>query len=270
MSQENSFEGHLLKMKTELQSPVQYQLDSTEGHCLALNQFIGKKVKLLFLDEIKCIACGNKIKKSFAQGHCYPCMSRLASCDMCIMKPETCHHAQGTCRDEEWAEKNCMVGHTVYLANSSGVKVGITRNTQVPTRWIDQGAVAALPIAQVPTRLDSGLVEMHFKDFVADKTNWRKMLKNEVEEIDLYEVRDQLFESWPDHLNAEPLEMAEMIEINYPVNEYPDKIKSFNLDKEPLVEGILQGIKGQYLLLNNGVINLRKYQGYHITFKASE
>ncbi len=83
-------------------------------------------------------------------------------------------------------------------------------------------------------------------------------------------MRDQLFESWPDHLNAEPLEMADMIEINYPVNEYPDKIKSFNLDKEPLVEGILNGIKGQYLLLNNGVINLRKYQGYHITFKASE
>lgn len=262
------FEGHLLKMKNELGSPVQYHLNSVEGQTFHLNPIIGQKIKLTFQGQIHCINCNTLTKKSFAQGHCYRCMSTLASCDMCIMKPETCHFAQGTCREPQWAESHCMIPHTVYLANSSGVKVGITRNNQVPTRWIDQGAIAALPIASVPTRLDSGLLETHFKDFVSDKTNWRKMLKNEVEEIDLYEVRDQLFESWPDHLNAEPLEMEEMVEIEYPVEQYPTKIKSSNLDKDPHVEGILQGIKGQYLLLDSGVINLRKYSGYHITFDS--
>lgn len=262
------FEGHLLKMKNELATPVQYHLNSVEGNTLHLNPYIGKWVKLTFLEEIHCINCGNLTKKSFSQGHCYPCMTRLASCDMCIMKPETCHFAAGTCREPEWAETHCMIPHTVYLANSSGVKVGITRNNQVPTRWMDQGAISALPIASVPTRLDSGLLETHFKDFVSDKTNWRKMLKNDVEEIDLYEVRDQLFEEWPDHLDAEPLEMEEMVEIEYPVEKYPEKIKSFNLDKNPIVEGKLEGIKGQYLLLDTGVINLRKYTGYKITFES--
>jgi hypothetical protein len=186
------------------------------------------------------------------------------------MKPETCHFDQGTCREPNWAETHCLTPHTVYLANSSGVKVGITRNNQVPTRWIDQGAVAALPIAEVPTRKDSGLLETYFKDFVSDKTNWRKMLKNDIEDIDLYEVRDQLFEDWPDHLNAEPLEMEEVVDIHYPVKEYPTQIKSFNLDKDPHVRGTLKGIKGQYLIFDSGVINLRKYTGYKLKFTTTD
>jgi hypothetical protein len=160
-----------------------------------------------------------------------------------------------------------MIPHTVYLSNTSGVKVGITR--KVPSRWIDQGAIQALPILSVQTRLHSGLVEKQISNWMADKTNWRKMLKNEVELRNLEELRDEVLEklaAFPE-INelATPIEDAEPLAIHYPVLEYPTKIISHNLEKTPVVEGTLQGIKGQYFILDNGVLNIRKYTGYHLT-----
>jgi hypothetical protein len=199
---------------------------------------------------------------------------RLAECDMCIVKPETCHYDAGTCREPEWGLQHCMQPHYVYLANSSGIKVGITRGSQIPTRWIDQGASQALPIFRVASRYQSGLLEVIIKQHVSDRTDWRKMLKGDAEPLDLAAMRDQLAEqcSKPvaelqsrfgaeniDFLPAEP-----MAEIKYPVEQYPEKVKSLNLDKSPLVEGVLTGIKGQYLILDSGVINIRKYSGYKL------
>ena len=154
--------GNILKMQSSLESPVQYQLPIGD-ELLPMNENIGKTIKLQYHSEINCIACGRKTKKSFGQGHCYPCFRSLASCDMCVMKPETCHYAEGTCREPEWGDTHCFIPHFVYLANSSGIKVGITRGTQVPTRWIDQGAVQAMPVMRVKTRQQSGFAEVILK-----------------------------------------------------------------------------------------------------------
>jgi hypothetical protein len=267
--------GHLRKMRARLDKPVQYELLLSD-QAIPLNPFIGKPIKLVYTGKISCVHCGRTSKKSFNQGYCYPCFTSLAQCDMCIMKPETCHYAAGTCREPAWGETFCMQPHYVYLANSSGIKVGITRQNQIPTRWIDQGAVQALPIFKVQSRHISGLVEVVIAKHISDKTSWQQMLKNNVEEVDLAAKRNELIQTCKTELanitqrfGADAIEVlheAEAINIHFPVNRYPDKVKSFNLDTTPEVSGVLEGIKGQYLLLDTGVINLRKYSGYELQF----
>lgn len=267
--------GNILKMQSVLGGagePVRYQLPIGD-ELLPMNENIGKTIRLNYQNEINCIACGRKTSKSFGQGHCFPCFRSLASCDMCIMRPETCHYAEGTCRQPEWGDENCFIPHYVYLANSSGIKVGITRGTQVPTRWIDQGAAQALPVFRVDSRLQSGLLEVVLKQHVSDRTDWRKMLKADAEPMDLKSIRDQLLEDCSveiAQLKAEHGEEAiqlvdeDIVEIKFPVSEYPEKIKSLNLDKQAEIEGKLLGIKGQYLILDTGVLNIRKFSGYNI------
>lgn len=250
-------------MEVKHTNPVDYYLP-LGNEKIHLNPLLGKKIKFEFQNKIHCISCQKPTKSSFNQGYCFKCMNSLAACDMCILKPELCHFDQGTCREPEWAKSHCMIDHFVYLANSSGLKVGITRHTQIPTRWIDQGAIAAIPIGRVKNRLQSGLVESEFKNHVDDSTNWQKMLKGVIEFIDLEEKRDELLNYWPESIMGEPLMNEKVTTIEYPVLEYPKKVTSLNLDKNPLVEGTLLGIKGQYLILDTGVINMRKYQGYHI------
>jgi len=251
---------------------AQYQLPIGD-ELLPMNEHIGQTIKLDYQNEINCIACGRKTSKSFGQGHCFPCFRSLASCDMCIMKPETCHYAEGTCRQPEWGETNCFIPHYVYLANSSGIKVGITRGTQIPTRWIDQGAGQALPIFKVANRLQSGLLEMVLKKHVSDRTDWRKMLKFDAEPLDLKAIRDDLLVECSAEISDIKSEQGEasveaidenVVEIKFPVSEYPEKIKSLNFDKQPSIEGRLMGIKGQYLILDTGVLNIRKFSGYNI------
>ena len=251
---------------------VQYTLRAGE-HRLDLNRRLGHSLELSWTGAIACTHCGRATKKSFAQGHCYPCFKKLAQCDTCIVKPETCHFDAGTCREPKWAERFCFQPHVIYLANSSGVKVGITRGTQVPTRWLDQGAIQALPILAVDTRLQSGLVEVLFKEQVADRTNWRAMLKGEVEPLDLVAERDRLLAQLEGGLNnlrerfgAETIRTLDEAPVNfdYPVLEFPRKVVSHNFDKQPRVSGTLLGIKGQYLILDTGVINLRKFTGYEV------
>lgn len=256
----------------EAGQPVQYQLPIGDS-LLPMNKNIGKTIKLHYQSEIHCIACGRKTSKSFGQGHCFPCFRSLASCDMCIMKPETCHYAEGTCRQPEWGDENCFIPHYVYLANSSGIKVGITRGTQIPTRWIDQGAAQALPVFKVANRLQSGLLEVVLKQHVSDRTDWRKMLKSDAEPMDLISIRDELLDNCSaeiaDIINEQGEAKIEAIEenvvdIKFPVSQYPEKIKSLNFDKQPEIEGALMGIKGQYLILDTGVLNIRKFSGYNI------
>ena len=202
---------------------------------------------------------------------------------MCIMKPETCHYHLGTCREDDFAHSVCFQSHIVYLANSSALKVGITRLGQMPTRWLDQGATQALPIMQVGSRRLSGQLEVMFGEQVADKTDWRKLLKGSAEPLNLVEVRAQLLEKFAPKIDSirtefgantefnetiDILDQEETREFLYPVDAYPAKIKSHNLDKTPTIRGTLQGIKGQYLLLDNGVINIRKYTGYELMVRV--
>lgn len=272
-----SYTGALQKMAVALDDPVSYTLRVGDQSVL-LNDYLGKNIKIEFSGDIFCENCGRKTKKSFSQGVCYPCMMKLASCDSCIMSPEKCHFTAGTCREPEWGKTFCMQEHIVYLANSSGLKVGITRGNQVPTRWIDQGAVQAVPIYRVATRHLSGLVEVVFKNCVNDRTNWRAMLKGEAPLLDLESERQQLLSRLETEVEQlrdpytgsapEALLQEKIVTIEYPVMQYPAKVTSLNLDKDPAVEGVLMGIKGQYLLLDVGCINLRKYTSYHVTISA--
>lgn len=252
---------------------VEYQLPIGEQR-IALNPLIGKELTLIYHNEIRCCHCDRKTKKSYSQGFCYPCMQKLAQCDMCIMKPETCHFEQGTCREPKWGESHCMIPHYVYLANTSGLKVGITRHTQIPTRWIDQGATQALPIFKVNTRYQSGLVEIALAEFIADKTNWRNMLKGNAEPIDLKQKAEELIPQINEKLDDIRLKFGDdaveqldepMVDLNFPVSKFLTKISSFNFDKQPIITGTLLGIKGQYLIFDSGVINMRKFSSYHIS-----
>ena len=266
--------GQMRKMVTQLADVAMYQLP-LDQELIPLNQHIGRVISLIYEGEICCIACGRKTNKSFQQGYCFPCMRTLARCDSCIVRPEKCHYHEGTCREPEWGQKNCMQDHYVYLANSSGVKVGITRATQIPTRWIDQGASQALPIFKVGNRYISGLLEVALKQHVSDRTNWRKMLQGEPEKADLARQRDQLVEACQHEIEElmtqfgdkaiTPLADESAVSIRYPVEVYPDKISSLNFDKTNEISGKLMGIKGQYLILDSGVLNIRKFAGYRVS-----
>ncbi len=270
-----SLNGALRKMESVLKDgqPVEYQLPVGD-ELLPLNELMGQKLTLEYQGEINCCHCGRKTKKSFSQGFCYPCFKKLPQCDSCIMSPEKCHYHEGTCRDAAWGEQFCMTDHVVYLANSSGLKVGITRATQVPTRWVDQGATQALPFIRVSTRQQSGLIETLFKEFVNDRTNWRAMLKGTADPLDLKTQASDLLEMNRSRLEAlqeqfglqaiTPVTDPEVVDIRYPVEQYPVKVTSMSFDKKPVIEGVLMGIKGQYLILDTGVINIRKHTAYQV------
>ena len=273
-------QGSLRKMRTSLDGGVaRYQLPLGDA-LVDLNPLLGRSIALAYSGEIHCVHCGRRTKKSFNQGYCYPCFQRLAQCDSCIVKPEQCHYHLGTCREPTWGEAHCMIDHFVYLANTSALKVGITRGTQIPTRWIDQGATEALPVFRVASRLDSGLVEVLFARYVADKTAWQANLKGPGDVIDLTAARDELLAKCApalaelqatrgvDAITA--IEGVQTTQIEYPVLEYPQKVRSMTFDKLPEVAGRLLGIKGQYLILDTGVINIRRHAGYGVALTVDE
>jgi hypothetical protein len=273
-------EGDLRKMPSVLaDGEVSYSLPVGE-QLVPLNSLLGKTLSLTYLGSIHCVHCGRKTKKSFNQGYCFPCFRRLAQCDSCIVSPEKCHFHEGTCREPEWGEANCMIDHFVYLANTSGLKVGITRGTQVPTRWVDQGATQALPVFRVASRLDSGLLETMFAQHVADKTAWQAMLKGANTPADLHGEAQRLKELCAPEIEAlqrergldalTALEDQTVTEVDYPVLAYPEKVRSMTFDKLPEVSGVLQGIKGQYLIFDTGVINVRRHAGYRIALAQTD
>ena len=256
-------------MSTSQDLEVKYQF-VLKGKSFDLNPFIGKRIKLEFSGRILCSHCGKVTKKSYSQGHCFPCSIKLAECDLCIMKPETCHFDKGTCREPEWAESHCFRPHIVYLANSSGLKVGITRKSQIPIRWIDQGATQALAILEVKNRKTSGQIEVLFKNHISDKTDWRKMLKGQAPEIDLQDWKEKLLALVKNEIASFEYKILEENEVrlNYPVQTYPEKVSSFSLDKNNTIEGFLVGIKGQYLIFDSGVFNVRSHTGYEINIEV--
>ena len=264
--------GNLRKMRSTLKSPVDYQLLVGET-LVPLNQSIKKKLCLSFTGNIHCIRCGRKTNKSFQQGYCYPCMQRLNECGNCAIFPERCMVEQGTCPKDDWAHAQCHSSQIVYLANTSRLKVGITRATHIPTRWIDQGAIQALPIFKASNRYRAGLMEVALKAYVSDRTNWRAMLKNEVDFLDILVERDKLLKEAAPTVSKVlmsssdcivPVTDVKTVAITYPVIEYPKKVVSLSFDKQPEINGHLIGVKGQYLILDNGVLNVRKFGGYEI------
>lgn len=252
-------------MKTVFNEPVEYSL-FLDGEHLLVNSLIGKQIQLQHTGAIFCSSCGTKIKKTFQDGLCFKCFQSAPEASECILRPELCRAHLGEGRDVEWEAANHNQPHVVYLAASDTVKVGVTRATQVPVRWMDQGAAFAIRLAETPNRYEAGKLEVALKSFFTDKTNWQRMLKNEIDEsIDLEEEKWSLHDQLPSDLTEFFSENDEIIRIHYPVEQYPEKIKSLSLDKTPLIEGKLSGIKGQYLLFEDGsVINIRKHTGYEV------
>jgi Protein of unknown function (DUF2797) len=256
------YEGVLTKMQTELGNPIQYYL-VFENSFLNLNQLLDKELEISF-QGYQCLHCGKK-KKIFRQGYCYDCYMSSASVGDWIMKPElSTAHLDIEDRDLDYERKVQLQPHIVYLALSSEVKVGVTRGTQVPTRWIDQGAVQAIPILELPNRYLAGITEVALKNNYADKTNWQKMLKNEVPQVDLIQERLKAGNFLPNEVRDYYAENnSHLYEFHYPVLTYPKKVTSLSLDKTPLFQGKLSGIKGQYLLFQDGtVFNVRTFEGY--------
>ncbi|MEN0045016.1 MAG: DUF2797 domain-containing protein [Pseudomonadota bacterium] len=273
-------QGHATKMAVSHEDPVHYTMRLDDAR-LDMNPLIGETVTLTFTGNIHCSNCGRNTKKSYSQGYCYPCSQRLAACDMCIVRPHTCHFDAGTCREPDWGRTHCYQDHFVYLANSSGLKVGITRQDQLPTRWIDQGATQALPVLRTRSRHVAGLIEHAMSQHVSDRTDWRKMLRGDAEPIDLAGHAEQLLDATQETLDAVSAQFegrfddavfervdAEDTRISYPVDVWPEKIKSYNLDKTPEVSAKLSGIKGQYLIFEDGVLNVRKYTSYELVLQA--
>ena len=262
-------EGSSRKMTTELGEPISYSLRLGE-ESVALNPWIGTPIRLTYLNKITCIACGRITKKSFAQGFCFPCMRNSPMNAECIIRPELCRGHLGEGRDPDWEREHHVQEHVVYLAVSSDVKVGVTRSDQVPTRWIDQGASAAMVFARTPHRAAAGEIEVALKEAFTDRTSWQKMLKNDVlENPDWAAAFALASQHVPEEHRAFVEDQGEVLGLSYPVQQYPEKVKSLSFDKTVMVEGTLLGIKGQYLILDeNRVLNVRKHNGYELRFEA--
>ena len=263
------YEGNIRKMETGLDKPVRYALPIGD-ELVDMNTLIGEKIGMVFNGQINCISCGKQTKTSFGQGFCYNCLQTAPEASESIMRPELSKSHFGIARDMEWAEKHDLIDHFVYLAVSSELKVGVTRNHQIPTRWIDQGASYAIKLAKTPNRQIAGIIEVFLKDYFTDKTNWRAMLKNEIlTDFDLVAEKQKVTNLLPGELKKYIEPDDELTEIEYPVKKYPEAIKSISFDKMPEIEGTLVGIKGQYLIFEDScVLNMRKHNGYFIQLKV--
>ncbi|QGY44212.1 DUF2797 domain-containing protein [Maribellus comscasis] len=258
-------EGNIRKMRTQLTYPVSYFLPVGENK-VEMNKLVGKDISMNFTGQINCVSCGKITKTSFNQGFCYNCMQTAPEASESIIRPELSKSHLGIARDMEWAKKHDLIDHFVYLAVANDIKVGVTREHQIPTRWIDQGASFAIKLAKTPNRHIAGILEIFLKKHISDKTNWRAMLKNEIaENIDLQKEKEKIIQFLPAELQKYVEKDNEITSIKYPVNEYPKKLKSVSFDKIQKIEGMIKGIKGQYLIFDDDtVLNIRKHNGYFL------
>ena len=261
----------LSKMNTKHEAPIAYELGFDESK-INLNSLINKEISICWDGVIICRKCAKETKKSFGEGFCYPCFMSAPEASPCILKPELCQAHLGMGRDLEYEEKNHNKPHAVYLAATDKVKVGVTRTTQIPTRWIDQGANKAIVLAIVPYRHLAGVLEVALKSIYSDKTNWRNMLKNEIDDtIDLEEEKWSCYEMLPSDLQQYFIEDDTIYNFLYPGENYPFKVNSINLQKTPSIQGVLTAIKGQYLIFDNeNVFNVRRHTSYEIELNVNE
>ncbi len=279
--------GHLRKMRIELAVPARYEMvlaapgrgGADDWTVLALEPLLGRRLRLVHGGAIHCVYCGARTRRSFSQGHCYRCSQRLARCDLCVLSPTRCHYHEGSCREPRWGEQQCMTEHRVYLANTSGLKVGLTRLNQVPLRWLDQGAVQALPIAATSTRQVAGFVEqlLAAADGISGHTDWRRMLGTPPP-LSLSGQRERLWAECAAGLvtlrqrfGEDSIRLLEEVplELCYPHSESAP-LKQLNFDKSSTVAGCLLGIKGQYLMFDCGVLNIRRFAGYQVALSCDD
>ncbi len=255
------FKGVLKKMKTQLNQPIEYYLEF-ENDWVNVNQLLEKKIRISF-DSYQCLSCGSD-QEIFRQGFCKSCFFEQPQAGDWVMRPElSTAHLGKEDRDLEYEKQVQLQPHIVYLANSSHLKVGVTRKSQIPTRWIDQGAHEAIEVVEVPNRYLAGITEVALKNFVDDKTNWRAMLTNNTKDEDLVQMKDKLAPQLPEEVKEYLVQNNTETHLEFPVHQYPEKVNSLNLKKETSFEGILKGIKGQYFIFESGkVFNVRSHEGF--------
>lgn len=254
--------GSISKLSCEFLNPILYNLNIGD-ESFELNHFIEKKIKINFLEKINCIECGTKIKKTYMQGFCYPCFINSPKTSECIFKPHLCKAHLGESKDMNWSNKYCLTDQYVYLSITSNLKVGVTRFSQIPNRWIDQGAHHAIKFAKVPNRYLAGMIEVEISKYISDRTQWRKMLQGNYEQIDLIKKKNELASLLPYEYKKYLITDNKIHDLFYPQIKKLEKIKSINIEKTPTIEGVLTGIKGQYMIIDNlYVLNVRKYTGY--------
>lgn len=254
-------------MQAEYNTPIQYYLNLGED-VIPMNQLLTKKISIRF-DHCECVECG-KNKEIFAMGYCKNCYFTSPHAGGWIVRPElSMAHLGKTDRDLEVEALAQLQPHIVYLANSGGLKVGVTRKSQVPTRWIDQGAEYAIRVAETENRYEAGLIEVALKQHMADKTNYRKMLKENVAYSDLVQAKNEVLDFVPKDLSHFILSDNQIEHLEYPILMYPSKVNSVNLKKVPEIGGTLTGIKGQYLIFDNDtVFNIRGHAGFVVNLEV--
>jgi len=260
------YQGNIIKMRTELAEPIRYYLPVGDTE-VDMNALLDRHIRFRYDGQINCICCGKRTKTSFGQGFCFSCFKTAPEASETVVNPELSMAHFGISRDMEWSKANDLIDHYVYLAVSREVKVGVTRGHQIPARWIDQGASYAIKMAKTPNRHIAGVIERFLKNYFTDKTNWRDMLQNNVNDhIDLKAEKERAIHLLPAELQQYASEDQNIVKLMYPVLEYPEKVTGLNFDKDPAVEGRLVGIKGQYLLFdNNRAVNIRRHNGYYLT-----
>ncbi|MCX7987464.1 MAG: DUF2797 domain-containing protein [Bacteroidales bacterium] len=260
-----NFELLLDKMETEDNDPILYYI-TAQNERIQINSFLGRKMQIAYTGNLYCTKCGRKSTRLFGQGFCYPCFTTAPEAEECVLHPELCRAHEGIARDMQYAREHCLIDHYLYFAATDQIKVGVTRHTQIPTRWIDQGASSAIIIARTPNRYTAGCIEVTLKKYFPDKTNWRTMLTNKINnnpdfDTAIRKLTNLLPAEWQDFL----LDNQKIFRLNYPVIRYPEKVNSIDLLKTPEVSGHLSGIKGQYLIFDDGkVLNVRKHTGFEV------
>ncbi|MCB9202480.1 MAG: DUF2797 domain-containing protein [Flavobacteriales bacterium] len=258
--------GTIKKMITQNGNPIQYYGDFN-GEFVNINQLITKNLEIEHTG-FECFNC-HKNKKILAMGYCFDCFSKVPQTGEYILRPElSTAHLEKEDRDLEYEKKVQLQPHVVYLANTGNLKVGVTRETQIPTRWIDQGASETILFAKTENRYLAGIIEVELKKYISDKTQWKKMLSNDIKTIDLLKEKDELREKLSNELQKYIANSSNSYIFNYPLYENPKKIKSFSFKNHTTLNDKLIGIKGQYLIFENQVLNWRTHEGYTIELRV--
>ncbi|NPA42455.1 MAG: DUF2797 domain-containing protein [Chlorobi bacterium] len=250
-------------MDVEALEPVRYYLDM-DTEFLIVNEALGRKIKLRHTGY-ECKICGSD-EPVYRMGMCKKCFFESPYAGDWIVHPELSKaHLEEEDRDLEVEKAVQLQPHYVYLAHTSGIKVGVTRREQVPNRWIDQGACEALVLMEVPNRYLAGITEVALKQHIADKTDWRRMLKSDSCEGDLRDTARLLEPYVPEETRPYLLKEPLYFRFTYPVNRIPSKIKSLKLAQTGAYEGVLTGMKGQYWIFEDGtVFNVRNHEGFRV------
>ena len=263
----SNFTGKISKLNSQLLQPIEYFLPIGD-QIIPINNYINSEFEIDFTNNIFCINCNKKIKKTFMQGYCYPCFLTIPQTSDCIFKPHLCRAHKGESRDMKWSKKNCLTTTYVYLSITSNLKVGVTRESHIPSRWIDQGAHHAIKLAKCPNRYIAGMIELEISKHISDRTQWRKMIQGVYDVMDLLDEKKKLIKSLSEKYKIYKSTNDTIVSFQYPNQNKPEKIKSINMDKTNSFAGKLTGIKGQYMIFDNEyVLNVRKYTGYIFQIK---